>query len=109
LVGTRNESKKETYTERYHHTKRTTNLETLSSEQKAYIVKLRDDNPNMGYKRFYNKHLQPKLLATYKDVFKTTTLLSKHDFYAILTENGSAKHITKRQKRTWISERYKKY
>jgi hypothetical protein len=26
-----------------------------------------------------------------------------------LTENGSAKHITKRQKRTWISERYKKY
>jgi hypothetical protein len=109
VLDTRKVEKEQVYTERYHHTKRAKHIDTITIDQKAYIVKFREDNPNMWYKRLYTKLLQPKILSIYRQVFCTDIVLSKHDFYAILDENWSEKRITKRKKRSRIAARYKKY
>lgn len=99
--------KSEVYTERYHHTDRTKKVDTMTTKEKSYIINFRNNNPNAGYKRFYNKHLQPKALGEYRNIFGGNEIINKELYYAIIKEAGLKKRVTKKQKRTWIEEQYK--
>jgi hypothetical protein len=74
----------------------------------VYIIDFRNNNPNAGYKRFYNKHLQPKILVEYKNIFHSSELINKELYYEIIKQAGLERRITKRKKRIWINEQYKK-
>jgi hypothetical protein len=44
-------------------------VDQYTEKQKAYVIELRKQEPNMGYKRFYNKHLNPEEMSKYKASF----------------------------------------
>jgi hypothetical protein len=103
----RENKKKETYTERYHHTSRTKKVDMMTEDEKSYIINFRNNNPNAWYKRFYNKHLQPKACGEYGNIFGGDDIINKEMYYATINEAWLKKRLTKRGKRTWIKEQYK--
>jgi len=109
IPETRDNTRVKEYTIRYKETERNKKIDNLSNEAKEYIVNFRLSNPNAWYKRFYNKHLQPKYLEAYSEIFGGKEIIGKTIYYAILDEAEVNKRMTKREKQTYIQERYRKH
>ena len=96
--------KKENYGNRYVKIDRTKKIEYCSQEQKNYVIKLRIDEPNMWYKRFYNNLLIPEEIEKYKGIFWTDSIISNRLFYDIIHEAKLPHRIYKRQKQSMIQK-----
>lgn len=95
--------RKENYGNRYLNVDRNKKLDECSNKQKKYIIKLRTKEPNLGYKRFYNKLLIPDEFAKYNQVW-WDEVISKRLFYDILNEEDLPRRIKKSQKKSMIQK-----
>ncbi len=93
------------YWDRYIDTSKEKKVNKLESNQKEYIIKLRQNNPNMWYKRFDNKLINPDNKREYDTLFDWN-IISKRVFYDIINWANLDKRITKRKK-IWLLRKMK--
>ena len=100
------EYQKENYKKRYLNTIRTKKIAQLSNKQINYLIKLRKEEPNKGYKLFENWLFIPENKKQYEKNFPNYTV-SKRLFYDVIKENNLPHRITKRKK-IWLLAQHKK-
>ena len=88
---------KENYKTRYKWTSRTKKVHQLTKQQTQYLIKLREEEPNKGYKLFDNWLFIPENKKKYEKIFPEFTV-SKRLFYDVIKENNLPHRITKNKK-----------
>ena len=98
---------KTNYKNRYKKTSRTKKVDQLTDKQTDYLIKLRNNEPNKGYKLFENWLFIPENKSKYEKIFWTDYLISKRLFYDVIKKYELTHRITKRQK-IWLLAEHKK-
>lgn len=101
------EYEKNNYKNRYKSTKRTKKVNQLTEKQSKYLIELRENEPNKGYKLFENWLFIPENKNKYEKVFWSDFLVSKRLFYDLIKKYELPYRITKRNK-IWLLAEYKK-
>ena len=97
---------KENYKKRYIWTSRTKKVAQLTEKQIKYLIKLREEEPNKGYKLFENGLFIPENKKKHEKIFPNYTV-SKRLFYDVIKENNLPHRITK-TKKIWLLAQHKK-
>lgn len=100
------EKEKNNYKKRYNENSRTKKVNQLKQEEINYLIKLREEEPNKGYKLFDNGLFIPENKEEYQKVF-WEKYVSKRLFYDVINKYKIEHRITKRKK-IWLLAEHKK-